>query len=146
MVQWRKRKRGTPNQIGKPFPVDKESVQQKKGLLDKLRGRFSGKHVGTHEHKYLEQLRDLIKEHTDPKESKLIDGILTESDAEYLAKKGLIEIDPYTDDISLTEAGQAYFLGEKMKEKKKVLKSLTEMEKGPLLEKREMEDEKGRND
>jgi hypothetical protein len=33
-----------------------------------------------------------------------------------------------------------------MKEKKKVLKSLTEMEKDMILEKREMEDEKGRND
>jgi hypothetical protein len=120
--------------------------KRKKGLLDRLRGRFAGKHVGEPEKKYLGQLRDLIKEHTDPKESRLIDGILTESDAEYLAKKGLIRIDPYTDDISLTEAGQVYFLGEKMKEKKKVLKSLTEMEKDMILEKRAIEGEKGRKD
>jgi hypothetical protein len=94
-------------------------MQQKKGFLDKLRGMFTGKHVGTNENKYLEQLRDLIKEHTDPKEAKLINGILTGLDTEYLARKGLITIDPYTDEISLNEAGQAYFLGEKMKEKRK---------------------------
>jgi hypothetical protein len=109
MVQWRKRKRGTPNQIGKPFPVDKESAQQKKGLLDKLRGRFSGKHVGTHEHKYLEQLRDLIKEHTDPKESKLIDGILTESDAEYLAKEGLSRLTRTQTTFLLRKQGRRIF-------------------------------------
>ena len=94
-----------------------------------------------HENKYLEQLRKSIKEHTNPKESKLIDGILTESDAEYLAKKGLIKIDPYTDDITLTEAGQVYFLGEKMKQKKKVLKSLTEKEKEWIMKNRELEEQ-----
>ena len=35
MVQWRKRKRGTPNQIGQAFPLEKESMQQKKGLTEK---------------------------------------------------------------------------------------------------------------
>lgn len=60
----------------------------------------------------------MIRESTETGEQRLLDGILTEGDAEYLQKKGLIEIDPYTDNITFTEAGHVYFLGEKMKEKK----------------------------
>ncbi len=140
LVQWRRRKHGTPRQIGQTFPID-ESQQKKKGLLDKVKERFAGQEHGRQERKYVEKLRELIAEHTEPKESKLLNGIITEADAEYLAKRGLIQIDPYTDNISLTEAGTVYFLGEKMKEKKQVLKSLTEMEKDMILAKREEEGE-----
>lgn len=115
MVDWRRRKHGSPRQIGQAFPVDGESQQHKKGLLDRIRG-FGDKH-GSQEHEYLERLREVISEHTKPTESRLMDGILTESDAKYLEEKGLIKVDEYTDNISLTEAGQVYFFGEKMKEK-----------------------------
>jgi hypothetical protein len=144
LVQWRRRKKGSPRQIGQAFPID-ESQQKKKGALSKLRERFAGKTHGRQEHEYMEKLKDLIRERTETGEQRLMDGVLTEGDAEYLQKKGLIEIDPYTDNISLTEAGQVYFLGEKMKEKKKVLKSLTEMEKDMILEKRELEGEENKH-
>jgi hypothetical protein len=140
LVQWKRRKHGTPRQIGQAFPID-ESTQKKKGALSKLRERFAGASHGRQEHEYLDKLRDLIKDHTSPREATLMNGIISDQDAEYLQKKGLIEIDPYTDNISLTEQGQIYFLGQKMKEKKKVLKSLTEMEKDMILEKREMDNE-----
>jgi hypothetical protein len=140
LVQWRKRKQGSPRQIGQAFPLD-ESQQKKKGLLDRLRGRFAGHHEGVHEHEYVERLRELIHEHTESGEERLADGILTEADAEYLEKRGLITIDPMTEDISLTEQGQIYMLGERAKQKKKMVKSLTEFEKDMILEKRARYDE-----
>ena len=140
MVQWRRRTKGSPRQIGQAFPVD-ESTQKKKGLLDRIRGMNKGKsHTGSREHEDLERLKEAVRNNTNP-DAKLMNGVLTEDDAEYLQKRGFIEIDPFTDNISLTEEGQVHFLGEKMKEKKKVLKSLTEMEKDMILEKREVEED-----
>jgi hypothetical protein len=51
----------------------------------------------------------LIKEHTDPKESKLIDGILTESDAEYLAKEGLSRLTRTQTTFLLRKQGRRIF-------------------------------------
>jgi hypothetical protein len=128
VVQWRKRKKGTPRQIGQAFPID-ESQQKKKGLLDKIRGRFAGNREGRPERKYLERLREIIREHTETGEERLANGIITEADAQYLEKKGLIKFDPYTEDIVLTQAGQVYLLGERVKQKQRAAKSLTEQEK-----------------
>ena len=82
MVQWKRRKKGTPRQIGQPFIVD-ESQQKKKGLLDKIKAKYASGHKSP-EHKYLERLREYINEQGSPKEKKLMEGILTESDAQYL--------------------------------------------------------------
>jgi len=136
LVQWRRRTKGSPRQIGQSFPLEGESQQKKKGLLDRIRGMNMGKRTGSQEHAYLERLRDLVKDKTDG-DAKLMNGIITEGDAEYLEQRGLITVDPYTDNLSLTEAGQVYFLGHMVKEKKKVLKSLTEWEKDQILEQRE---------
>jgi hypothetical protein len=135
LVQWRRRKKGSPRQIGKPFPLD-ESMQKKKGLLDTLRGRFAGKHTSPYDNQRVDALKELIRDHLKSDEERLAGDILTESDARYLERKGLISVDPYTDAITLTEKGQVAFLGEKMKQRSKALKSLTELEKDMIEEKR----------
>ncbi len=42
MPIWRKRTKGTPNQIGKSFVLTESSQQEQKGRLAKIRGGMSG--------------------------------------------------------------------------------------------------------
>jgi hypothetical protein len=127
-----------------PFPID-ESSQKKKGALAKLRERFAGTKHGRHENEYMERLKALIREHTTPTEEKMLNGIITEADAQYLEKKGLIKIDPMTEDISLTDEGIVYFLGKQMQRneieaKKERPVSLTAQEKAWLRKKVDEDD------
>jgi hypothetical protein len=138
LVQWRRRKKGTERQRGLPFPID-ESSQKKKGALAQLRERFAGQKHGRRENEYVEKLKELIKEHTKTGEDRLSGGIITPEDAEYLEKRGWANIDPYTDQLILTEEGQVILLGKKIQEKKKVLQSLTDWETEMLLKRRELE-------
>jgi hypothetical protein len=145
MPEWRRRKKGSPRQIGQPFIVD-ESSQKKKGALSKLRERFAGNEHGRQENEHLERLKALIKEHTTPTEEKMLNGVITEADAEYLERKGLIKIDPMTEDISLTDKGTVYFLGKQMQRnaieaKKNQHVSLTAQEKAWLRKKVDEDEE-----
>jgi hypothetical protein len=137
--KWLRRKRGTPRQIGQPFIAD-ESQQKKKGMLDKLRERFGGQEHGRQENKYLERLKALIKERTIPKEELLLDGLLTPEDVEYLERKGLAEIDPFTESVVLTDKGVLTFLEKRIARDEKEAKEnppvrLTEKEKAWLRKK-----------
>lgn len=115
MVQWRKRKTGTPRQIGQAFPVDKESMQQKKGMLSKISGRLSGDHRSHREQEFIDKIKDAIK----PKEEKyLVDNdVLNPDQMEYLQEHGFIEVDPYSESVELTAKGIQYIYKKRMQRK-----------------------------
>lgn len=142
MVKWRKRKQGTPKQIGQAFPLDDKSQQQKKGLLDAIKGKLGYGHASP-ESKYLNMLRDKLAEFSKTPEERLPDGIFSDSEAEYLEKKGLIKVDPLTEDMSLTPEGQVVLAKETLKKREHALRTLTEYEKELIMKKREQEEIEG---
>ena len=76
-MQWRRRKRGTPNQIGQAFPLERQSMQHKKRLLPKLRGLSKSEQY--------KALADVYNKVTKPKTDKLMESeILAPEDIEYL--------------------------------------------------------------
>jgi hypothetical protein len=123
MPEWRRRKRGTPRQIGKPFPIEGESQQQKKGLLPKIIGRFQGDHRSPREKAFYEKIKNAIR----PKEDKMLldkeAEIFSPEDMQFLQDKGLIEIDDYSGDIELTAKGIEYIY------KRRIQKRPEELEK-----------------
>jgi mannose-1-phosphate guanylyltransferase len=115
MVSWRKRKHGSPRQIGQAFPVEKESMQQKKGMLDKIRGRLSGDHRSQREQDFIDRIKDAIKTKD---EKYLVDNdILDPSQMEYLQEHGYIEVDPYSENVELTAKGIQYIYKKRMQRK-----------------------------
>ena len=108
-MQWRRRKTGTPRQIGQAFPVDRESMQHKKGLLPRLRGMANSEKM--------KALKETYSETIKPKEQKLLESdILTPDEIKYLVDKGLISIDD-DEEIQLTAQGIAYLQKRRMQEK-----------------------------
>jgi len=112
-MQWRRRNRGTPRQIGQAFPVDEESQQKKKRALGKLWGNLSGKDRSMRTKKFVEGLQQLLK----PKEDRLMASeILSPNDVKLLVDRGLLEIDD-SDEIQLTAKGIKFINDKRMTEK-----------------------------
>jgi len=132
-MRWRKRTSGTKRQLGKPFPLEDESAQKKKGLLPKIQGRLKGRHKSKYEKDFVNSLKIAIKS----KDEKYLvdDSILTEDQMQYLESRGYIKVDPISEDISLTEKGLLYIYNKRILDKAKqpdennVAISLTDKEK-----------------
>lgn len=104
MVQWRKRKHGTPRQIGQPFPIEGESQQKKKSALTKLWGNLSGGDRSARTKKFVAVMQELLK----PKEERLMESdILNPEEVKFLVQRGLLSIDG-NDEIELTAKGIKY--------------------------------------
>ena len=115
MPEWRRRKRGPPRQVGQAFPVDKESMQQKKSMLSKISGRLSGDHRSHREQDLIDKIKSAIK----PKEEKyLVDNdVLNPDQMDYLQEHGFIEVDPYSENVELTAKGIQYIYKKRMQRK-----------------------------
>lgn len=108
-MQWRRRTRGTKRQIGQAFPLERESMQHKKGLLPKLRGMANSERM--------KALREAYNEALKPKEQKLLESdILNPEEIKYLTDKGLMSIDD-DGEVELTAQGIAYLQKRRMKER-----------------------------
>jgi hypothetical protein len=114
MTDWRKRKHGTPEQVGKPFPVDGESQQHKKSALSKLVGNLSGGDRSARTKKFVEGLKQVLRS----KEDKLMteSEILTPNDVKLLCDRGLLEIND-DDEIKITAKGLAFLQKQRQKER-----------------------------
>lgn len=132
-MRWRKRTTGTKRQLGKPFPLEGESAQKKKGLLPAIQGRIKGRQKGKYEKEFVDAIKLAIKS----KDEKYLvdDSILSDSQMEYLESRGYVKINPISEDISLTEKGLLYIYNKKLhnqaiqRDERKVAISLTAKEK-----------------
>lgn len=113
MVQWRKRKVGTPRQRGQAFPVEDESPQKKRSALSKVMGHLSGGDRSMREKKFIEGMKQMLKS----KDQKLLDEseILTPNDVKVLCDRGLLEIND-DDEIAITLKGYKYLMDLRKKE------------------------------
>jgi ATP-dependent protease HslVU (ClpYQ) ATPase subunit len=113
LTDWRKRKHGTPRQIGQAFPVDEASTQKKKSALKKIVGNLNGSDRSMRTKKFVEGMKEILKS----KDQKLMESeILTPNDVTLLCDRGLLEIDD-DDEIKLTAKGIAFLQKQRQKEK-----------------------------
>jgi len=146
MPEWRKRKHGTPRQIGQAFPLEGESQQKKKSALAKVWGNLSGGDRSARTKKFVAAMQELLK----PKEERLMESdILNPEEVKFLVQKGLLSIDD-DEEIQLTAKGIKYLADRRAKKhpeeyviregEEPHVKSLTEKEREWMRREDETED------
>jgi hypothetical protein len=92
------------------LPLERESMQKKKGFLPKLKGLANSERM--------KALADAVNKATRTKEEKLMESdILTPEDIKYLSEKGLLEIDEDSEEIRLTAKGIKFLQDKRVRER-----------------------------